>query len=469
MKEWFLPAAAPGSPDEWCFQTIPTAEIRVHTNYWGYNKRLANLFSRAKGPNEEIFLVGWAFSLDGLRALRGLEAARGRRARVRVLTTRDHSWSVNSSQVELARKKNLEAELDDQLPPPPPSDVITHHQKAAFIKLEKNSHLFVGGMDVTTGRMGEWIDLQVEVIGHGANLGRITLEERWDSKRAPVGGSPPSRQALNPSGKGGAHQVQFVRTYPPFPTDPTGWKRNFAKEGDYTYYALLSRAITKAKSVIYLEEHLFSMMAQAPRPNCPPGGSTPRKRSDLPDLPQTIQQLLKQAIARGVKLVAVGPGRRPAVVAELENPKNPPVLLCLEPLAPWTDGQEILSVSKPPEKPDLLRRVADMVFHSKTWIFDDEFVVVGSANLWDRSLVNGSIPPEAEFGVAFTSSVDGEPLGFAGMSFAEGLRRTLWERIRQTFDPSYVFPRALRKDFPLPDQIKELTSPVGGMFPFRSM
>src|SRR5262245_31741388 len=187
MANWFLPAGTPGSPDEWCFQTVPTAEVRVYADYWDYYNRLADLIAQAKS-NNEIFLVGWGFGLEETlkkdkSALFFLEAARGRGARVRLLATLSHSWSDNATQVRNAVAKKIDAVIDDQLP----ADAL-HHQKAVFIKLESTTHLFVGGMDVALGRIDQWFDVQAEVVGLAATLGRKTLEERWESVRPPIGG-----------------------------------------------------------------------------------------------------------------------------------------------------------------------------------------------------------------------------------------------------------------------------------------
>jgi phosphatidylserine/phosphatidylglycerophosphate/cardiolipin synthase-like enzyme len=108
--------------------------------------------------------------------------------------------------------------------------------------------------------------------------------------------------------------------------------------------------------------------------------------------------------------------------------------------------------------------------HSKTWIFDDfddGFVLIGSGNLWRRSFVSGQAPAESEFGVAFTSKVDGTSLGFPKVSFARALRISLWERLRQYRAPNYKFPRNASASFD--DEVKELRKPIAGIDPFEVM
>lgn len=450
MADWFLPLGVPGSTDEWCFATTSTPDLRVYVSYADYYARLADLFAQAK-TNDEIFVVGWGFGLEEIlkdkkSALLFLEAARGRGARVRLLSTPKHDHSDNNLQVGNAVAKNLDAVIDGQLPP---GTTALHHQKAVLIKLKSATHLFVGGMDVARARVNQWFDVQAEIIGVGAGLGRKTLEERWESLKPPLGGVSATATPLSASKKDDSYKVQFIRTYPPFPADTTNWKRTYAKDGDHTYYALICGAIASAQKSIYLEEQFLWSMGSAPTRSNPAGGSVPRQRGDVPNVPDTLERLMKEAIARGIKVVIIGPNfppndpfkkNRDPVVRTLQNASNPPVLLQVR---------------------------ANMMFvHSKTWIFDDEFIVIGSANFWASSFVSVHTPAEAEFGVAFTSKGDGASLGFPRVPFAKALRLRLWERIRQTRDPSYVFPRSITA---FDDQVKELQSAINGTAPFEPM
>src|SRR3954469_26009331 len=91
MADWYLPAGAPGSPDEWCFRTVLTSQIKIYTSTPDYHARLADLIAQAE-TDDEILFVGWQFNLEVIlkakkSALLYLEAARGRGARVRLLAT----------------------------------------------------------------------------------------------------------------------------------------------------------------------------------------------------------------------------------------------------------------------------------------------------------------------------------------------------------------------------------------------
>lgn len=430
-------------------------------DYQSYYARLASLISQA-GKNDEIFLAGWSFRLDEFltdkTALEFLEIARGRGARVRLLSTPTHSWGPNASQMAEAAKKNIEAKVDAQLP-----SGTSFHQKSALIKLENSTHLFLGGMDVTTGRVDEWFDVQAEIIGVGADLGRKTLEERWESVNPPLGGASFSQRSL-PTGKGDAHQVQFVRTYPPFPQDTTGWQRSYATAGDHTYYSLICRAIASAKTSIYIEDQFFITMGKAPTRTNPAGGSSPRVRSDLPDLPDTFDRLLQDALGRGVRLVVItankkgplphhDPAGRDTLVRSLKHATNPPTLLHMLP-----DTAEIPGYPGP---------YWPKFVHSKTWIFDDEFVVIGSGNYWPNSFVSVTSPAEGEFGVGFTSKVDGTSIGFPKATFARALRIRLWERLMRHWNPSFMFTRDASASFE--DEVKELIKPWGTFALFEQL
>lgn len=454
MPDWFLPDAAPGAADAWCFHKADTREVRIHTSYQDYYSRLADLIGQTR-EGDEVFLVGWGFDLSvelkkGQSALLFLVSARGRKARVRLLATQSHSWSNNEAAMEQARNKQLEALVDDQLHPASSNTVHLHHQKAAYVRVGSSAHLFVGGMDVTTGRVNQWFDVQAEIIGTGAELGRKSLEERWESLKPPLGGQRFTGRTILLADKQQAHSVQYIRTYPPFPEDKTDWKRSFAPNGDHTYYALISRAIETATKLIYIEDQFLWSMLTAPKRTHAVGGSTPRQRSDVPDSPDNLESLLANAIGRGVKVIAIGPyedhfaptkTNRKVVVKALSNQKNPPTLLQVR---------------------------NDMMFvHTKVWIFDDDLVVIGSGNVWHKSFVSVLLPAEAELAVAFTSKAPGKQLGYEGVSFARALRIRLWERIKQTREASYKFPRNSSDD-PVAE-IAALMAPVAGSSAFLSM
>lgn len=189
-------------------------------------------------------------------------------------------------------------------------------------------------------------------------------------------------------------------------------------------------------------------MGPAPKRTNPAGGSSPRSRADVPDLPDTLEHLLQDAISRGVKLVVITNKRS----------VGPPDPAGRDTLVQMLKGAVLLQV--PNDK---------KFVHSKTWIFDDNsddpFVIIGSANFWQPSLTSVAAWAEGEFGVGFTSKVKGDSLGFPKVSFARALRIKLWERLLQDRDPNYKWPRDASAT--LDDEIKELRKPIGGGNPFE--
>jgi phosphatidylserine/phosphatidylglycerophosphate/cardiolipin synthase-like enzyme len=461
VADWFLPQGTPGSADEWCFHVTQAPEIRFHLTYKSYYKRLAELIASTEGPLDEVFVVGWGFnlaqSLDGRSsALEVLEKARKNKVPVRLLATPDVGYEKNEDAVRAALGKDIRAILDKQLPPIKGSRP-SHHQKAVLVdkivfrnKLYRiDNFFFVGGMDIVADR-SDWIDIQAELTGNAARLGRLSLDERWKSVTAKKEGDEAvsKRDLIETSDQGGpvVHKVQFVRTYPPFPKDRTDWKRRYAEHGDHTYFSLLSNAISQAKKSIYIEEHLLFSMGSAPIEANPRKVTDPRRRSDLPRAPKALEQQVKQAATRGVDVVIVTPNIGEGV---FKNNRDATAKF----MATRNGKLRVLALA------------SSAMVHSKIWIFDDEFVVLGSANFYGPS--QGStdrMPAESEFGIGFTSSNDGRSLGFPKSGFARALRLALWQRLRRQFFVFYQFPDDPKKTFS--EEFEELIQPINREKPF---
>jgi phosphatidylserine/phosphatidylglycerophosphate/cardiolipin synthase-like enzyme len=400
FQDWLLPEAKPGTPNAWRIAQTDESSAIVYVDYGTYFKRLAELFEQAK-EGDEVFLVGWEFHLDEeLRprttARTLLQRAVGAKARVRLLATAGASTEAeNRTEVTKAKRDGIDAEIDEQY-----LDGTSHHQKAVYVATSGTAHLFLGGMDIALGfapehRVGKWFDVQAEIIGRAAELGRLTLEERWASvKSAQPHASPTLFRPLFMPRKGNNHtSVQFVRTYGKVDQHAKDQGRQYALDGDFSYMELLSHAIKKARYFIYLEDQFF--------------WSTRTAMGSLDDL-------LKAAAARGVTIVVVA--ARPN---EIGNPSDRERVI-----------QDLLGSVKDKARFHLLqfKRVAPppkpYFVHTKTWIFDDKLAVVGSANYWEPSMI-----AESEFGVAIASTWS--PQEFPGVPFARALRARMWDRLLQ--------------------------------------
>jgi phosphatidylserine/phosphatidylglycerophosphate/cardiolipin synthase-like enzyme len=206
-------------------------------------------------------------------------------------------------------------------------------------------------------------------------------------------------QAPDTQRQAGPLVVQVVRTFPNatrlretdaliVPPGAPGYR--FAKHGDMSYYEALVQAIGRTESTIYLEEqYLVNVMKMGDRAPITDalsrtlGKSSFQKMVILAAGTGTIQGELYQAASRRAEFWRqLGPdaASKVAVYAYVDDPNSP-----------WW-------------------------FHSKTWIFDDTFAVVGSANCNRRSY-----SCDSEIGVAIADS--GDP---GELRFAKRLRMDLW-------------------------------------------
>jgi phosphatidylserine/phosphatidylglycerophosphate/cardiolipin synthase-like enzyme len=401
FQDWLLPERSKGTPDAWRTAQSDEATALAYTDYKSYFERLATLFEQTK-DGDQIFLVGWEFRLDEeLRAgtsARTLlyKAIQSKKVRVRLLATAGASTEgENRAEVAKAIQGGIDAEMDEQY-----IDDTSHHQKAVYVTTQGTPHLLLGGMDIALGfaperRVGKWFDVQAEVIGRAADLGLLTLEERWASvKNAKAGATPTVFTPVFSPLRGNNHtSVQFCRTYGKADKHATTNGRTYAPAGDFTYSELLAHAITKAENFIYLEDQFFWQMGTD-------AGS--------------LDALLKAAAARGVTIVVVG--ARPN---EIGNPAWRQDLITDLLSSAGDRGRFHLlqfKLGKPPPEPYFV--------HTKTWIFDDKLAVIGSANYWLPSMTGSS-----EFGVAIASTW--APPEFPGVPFARALRARMWDRLLQ--------------------------------------
>jgi phosphatidylserine/phosphatidylglycerophosphate/cardiolipin synthase-like enzyme len=430
FQSWLLPEPKPGAPDSWrLMQTSECDYVYVHDSYESYFKRLTLLFE-AIGRDDEVFLVGLEFMLGngdplkkteqttelapGKKAVDLLTTAKQKGARVRIMVTDEEPFFGE----EHVKTSGIEVEHDIQ---------GHHHQKAVYIRIKNASHLFVGGMDISLGfsfkhepRVGLWFDGQAEIRGRAGELGLLTLEERWAS----VKGSP--FIASFPRQRGTTHTFcQFLRTYPKDvpPKDNNGRVRKY--NFDFSYGDLLSQAIRKATKFIYLEDQYFAQM----------------------DVPPNLDNLLIDAVGRRVRLIVVG--ARPNQIEPYPQSRRGPLVKRLLAEIPQKDRMFLLQLKEsPPPKPYFV--------HTKTWIFDDQLVVVGSANYWNPSF-DGR---DTEFGVAIASTLSNDD--FKGVPFARALRVRMWNRILAA---SGNTPITQNKDATLLDELDVLARGLEPMGP----
>lgn len=432
FQNWLLPELTPGTPDAWrLMQTSECDDVYVHDSYESYFKRLAQLFETI-GEDDEILLVGLEFMLGngdpkntteqttellpGKKAVDLLTTAKKKGARVRILVTGQDTFFGE----QRIKDSGIDVAHDSQ---------GHHHQKAVYIRIKKTSYLLIGGMDVSLGfdkggkrepRLGFWFDAQAEIRGRAAELGRLTLEERWAS----VKGIPFIPSFTRQTGT--THTFcQFVRTYPKdvAPADPMARVRKYAF--DFSYGNLLSRAIRKATAFIYLEDQYFAQM----------------------DVPPGLDKLLIEAVAKQVRLIVVA-ARANQIEPYPQSRRGPLVKRLLAEIS-QKDRLFLLQLKEaPPPLPYFV--------HTKTWIFDDQLAVVGSANYWNPSFDGG----DTEFGVAIASTLSKSD--FPGAPFAHALRVRMWNRLLTAAGKGTI---KQNKDAKLLDEVGVLASGLERMAP----
>jgi phosphatidylserine/phosphatidylglycerophosphate/cardiolipin synthase-like enzyme len=289
----------------------------------------------------------------------------------------------------------------------------SNHQKFACMRNPSNRHALLGSADIHSGRWDTAAhsspkpdrpgkpthEIGVMIQGPAIVDMESTFVERWnDSTRtrllpnAPF--PPPIASWPAPTTEvAGPHSVQVLHTYG---RTPRGY--SWSGVGEFTIWASYLNAIIQATSYIYIEDQYFMPFGFPPLFQGAPG---PARESDL------IFQL-GEAIRRSVKVLVVVP------TATEEKGLLPKFQKYQRDL-----GVEYLrSVAASVGRPDSFAIAAlnngteDIYVHAKLMIIDDEFVLIGSANVNQKSMTHDS---ELDVGI-----VDADGI------FAKDLRKALW-------------------------------------------
>ncbi len=338
-----------------------------------------------------------------------------------------------------------------------------HHQKAVFIQKQGKSFLFLGGMDLTHKRVGINIDCQIEINGDTASLGYATLLERYNN----IG---PQKLYLNfqenftnneykPESNKQEGLFQFVRSYEPVPKDGFDYGpapkrfRKYVEAGERSYYDLVSQAISSSKESIYFEDQFFESF------------------TELGETPKELDKLLLEASEQNVKVCGIGSDYKLLVNEENKGIERINNIFLKKPIKSSVALNFILN-----RKQGLQKR-SDKIFpfiyllgplfkkenkaktfmHSKIWIFDDKFIVIGSANYWRSSYLPNC---RSEFGVGFYFAEGVYHPELTNVSYAKGLRLKLWERIRKEVDSSFKFSDSNISNFG--KEFETLIAPLNG-------
>jgi phosphatidylserine/phosphatidylglycerophosphate/cardiolipin synthase-like enzyme len=408
-KKWFLDRPVqPGTSEDWRRAETSDTTVTYHLNRKSYYGRLAELVPQMQ-RGSTLFLAGWGVTLDQRlddpfkttkkddpgweKTLRGvLWEAMENGVKIRFLATQNLKYrpankamvdEVNAMASGSKGPVDVAACFDTQVP----NKYATHHQKTVYLSAvgDQGPFMFIGGMDVMD--MGkDWIDAQAEVVGKGAALGYLSLQERWESaysrREVKLSWAPPPSK--------GTTSVQIVRSYGT--QDNTGRKYH----EDNTYGHLILNAIKNTSKFIYIEDQFFWY--------------TP-----------LITAALRDFVNAGKTLVVIT-----NVGLEKDEETQKPVN--------WTAENADMIRNHTSAKQRVHFLCTPWRFtHTKAWVFDDEMALVGSANYWDRSLLSDDQKKrtiESEIGVA----VVGDP--------AKSLRLSLWKRLLADARSAIQFPDA---------------------------
>lgn len=316
--------------------------------------------------------------------------------------------------------------MDDKLPVDPSPGA--HHQKLVIVNGEQGLIAFTGGMDLNNSRVNftprgggyePLHDVHVRLTGPAANALLRVFQERWEDhpetralEAAKFGvpeSTPPDQRAgvafpsSRPAGAlatvtaatppRASRWVAVGRTYADLKKHGRSDSYRFAGPGEHTAWDMVARGIQTAARWIYLEDQYLT-----------------------------------------------SPEARTALQAKLKDPKFEFLLIVLcradigdFPLgATWNNEyREAFRQVDPQMKrwrimtlidseDDQRRQWCGSYVHSKTWVFDDEYAIVGTANCTRRSFTYDS---EVVVGVA-DDAIDTT----VTYAFARSMRINLWHK-----------------------------------------
>ncbi|MFW5471580.1 phospholipase D-like domain-containing protein [Knoellia sp. CPCC 206435] len=412
MSDWFLP------PEErpWTAGNL----VVPHVHGADYFARLLEVVE-ATQAGDRIFFTDWRGDADERLTDDGptigdlLSSALRRGVEVRALLWRSHPGSLNSEENNhlgaVINKAGGEALLDERV-----RRGGSHHQKLVVVRrrgMPQEDVAFVGGIDLCHGRRDDadhggdpqappldprygptppWHDAMAEIRGPAVAHVLDTFAERWDDT-TPLDHRNPYRAVVHrlarmprhpeplperwdPPPPVGEHHVQILRTYPAKrPAYP------FAPEGERSVARAYSRAFSRARRLIYIEDQYFW--------------------SDV------VADTLAEALRREPELQVIGVVPR---YPEKDNRIGGPPMLYGQ-RAAWdllrAAGGDRFALF------DLENAEGEPVYvHAKVCVVDDSWMTIGSDNLNLRSWTHDS---EVTCAVA-------DPTG----SLPRSLRTSLW-------------------------------------------
>jgi phosphatidylserine/phosphatidylglycerophosphate/cardiolipin synthase-like enzyme len=427
VSAWFVP---PADANPKLGNTVTYGnEIVFYIEYRDYYKALADELAKTSSSNHFIYFADWQLGLDTW-----MDAA-GKRATFRTLLENANRQNVqirsllyNGSIVHDPVHNQAAAEWINSLQPG--AALLdnryliagSHHQKMVIIKNSDGVVGFCGGMDIAENRQrrddgpnppisGEpraWHDVQARIAGPAAlflwrtfNARWIDFQQCWDLLGKPSVVTPPFPDKLT-----GKKAVQVVRTFGNgarheglriSPSASQGYP--FAPAGEMTIYKLICSAIRNTKETIYLEDQYLVES---------------EKIGTNDSIAEALADTISKSSFKLMVILVPGAGSLQGELCQVWR-RRTKFWQLLGPKA--IDKVKIYAYRDLPESPYLV--------HSKTWIFDDSFAIVSSANSNRRGYSHDS-----EVGVGVADLTQGQtPL-------PKDLRVRLWLKHLNTKGPT---------------------------------
>ncbi|MBP1967770.1 phospholipase D family protein [Paenibacillus aceris] len=302
-----------------------------------------------------------------------------------------------------------------------------HHQKLLVVSGDAGLVAFLGGMDINYSRLGDspLHDVHVRLNGPSAAAALSNFRDRWldhpataalDQNRFQL-----SRDAVKqdfdriisnrksdvkpsctvPGGKVNVDRRMLVsigRTFPNLNKFNSGDRYQFPNP-DQSAWQLIKNGIENAKEYIYVEDQYL----------------VSRRVRDLlvKKLREEQFKFLLILMNNSIDFEAGSPPEFPFLIGTRNEIRTD-----LSAVDPKRQKWRMFSLKNPPDS--ARKGWCGSYVHSKTWIFDDEYVVVGSANCDDRGY---------SYDTEIVAGITEEPISrVLGGRFARDLRISLWRK-----------------------------------------
>jgi phosphatidylserine/phosphatidylglycerophosphate/cardiolipin synthase-like enzyme len=416
LDRWFIATARRGQPPPVSESNAVTAFI----HYVDYYRALGDALRTAR-EGSVVLLAGWSIDLetplgtDPQQTLGELLKQAGAvHAKVCVLLSGHFNNPSPPAADWLRLQPGCAAILDDRTRLPG-----CFHQKAGAVFNREGVTAFVGGMDVGRDRLADpvskrapWHDVQVMLRGPAATDVYATLAARWDSHASQSDNRLPRVPRIQVNARAGSGRaVQVVRTYgnprtgiPLTALRPknarvsmaqilrdlsNGNEFSFAPKGESSIHDLLVQAIRATRETIYVEDQYFV-------------ASTAMGGQD--ELLQALAEAIARPTFKHMLVLTTGVG---TVQGELFQTNQRRRDLVRRIAARFPDRISLWAYKGGQDRCYWL--------HSKMWLFDDTFAVIGSANFNRRGLSH-----DGEMGVGVLDTEN--PL----RGWVQELRKRLW-------------------------------------------